>query len=104
MTRMSVYNALIMLVVLVKVMGLHAVDTGVLNGLPILPGVVDWQPDCEDILIEPVDTNVKDGFVDNKNYWFKSGEELEHKIWSGQKNKRKFASYLACKYHRDFHH
>lgn len=65
---MSVYNALILMLIL-----MHEVFAG-------------WEPDCEN-LIEPVDTNIKDGYVDNKNYWQKrSGQPqiLPH-VWFSPK-------------------
>lgn len=96
---MSVSNELIVLFVLICVAGFgvdvstndnseFGADVGLDesgdDGFSADVGLHWIVPDCDDSLIEPVDTNVKDGFIDNKGYWSKSdfSEILYHKWFS----------------------
>jgi Tfp pilus assembly protein FimT len=59
-----------MLVILALVTRLHALDMTGLDVFKLLPsGMVDWQPDCDNTFIEPVNTD--DGWIDKKYYWQK---------------------------------
>ena len=84
---MSVSNELIVLFVLICVAGFgvdvsarhnsgfsadvgldESVDYGY-DGFSADVGLHWIVPDCDDSLIEPVDTNVKDGFIDTVGMW-----------------------------------
>ena len=77
MSRCKTLVLLVMLVVLVilaLVTRLHALDMNGLDVFKLLPsGMVDWQPDCDDLFIEPV--NIDDGWIDKGGHWEKENQK-----------------------------